>query len=71
MSSIYTTPKALKSKKALEIGLEIYGKSIGLEKPFFAAFSFSEEKGVYEYCECCGGSSLASSIAEIIKEKLK
>jgi|TARA_R100001443_G_C3311045_1_gene167767 hypothetical protein len=69
MSSIYKTPKAIKSYKALKKGLKIYGESIGLESEFFAALTFSEEKGVYEYCECCGGESLAKDIAEIIKKK--
>ena len=40
----WSTPKAVKSKKFLEKGLELLGESMGLGKPFFAALTFDDTK---------------------------
>ena len=62
----WSTKKAIKSKEFLEKGLELLGESMGLGKPFFAAITFDESKGVWKICPCCGGSSVENSIAELI-----
>ena len=62
----WSTKKAIESKKFLEKGLELLGESMGLGKPFFAAITFDESKGVWKICPCCGGSSVEKSISELI-----
>ena len=62
----WSTPKAVKSKKFLEKGLELLGESMGLGTPFFAAITFDDTKGVWKICPCGGGSSVEKSIAELI-----
>ena len=62
----WSTKKAIESKKFLERGLELLGESMGLGKPFFAAITFDDTKGVWKICPCCGGSSVEKSIAELI-----
>ena len=64
----WSTPKAVKSKKFLEKGLELLGESMGLGKPFFAAFTFSEKEGVWKICPCCGGKSVEKDILELISK---
>ena len=56
--SKFKTPKALKSKKVIEKGLALLGESLELGRPFFAALTFVEEKGVFEICPSCGGQNL-------------
>ena len=62
----WSTKKAIESKEFLEKGLELLGESMGLGKPFFAAITFDDTKGVWKICPCCGGSSVEKSIAELI-----
>ena len=62
----WSTPKAVKSKKFLEKGLELLGESMGLGKPFFAAITFSEKEGVWKICPCCGGSSVEKDIIALM-----
>ena len=62
----WSTKKAIESKEFLEKGLELLGDSMGLGKPFFAAITFDDTKGVWKICPCCGGSSVEKSIAELI-----
>ena len=37
----WKTPKAIASKKKIDVGLAKLGKSLGLDKPFFAAQTLS------------------------------
>ena len=62
----WSTKKAIESKEFLEKGLELLGESMGFGKPFFAAITFDDTKGVWKICPCCGGSSVEKSIAELI-----
>ena len=54
----WKTPKAIASKKKIDIGLAKLGKSLGLDKPFFAAQTFDDKTGTWKICPCCGGDSL-------------
>jgi len=62
----WKTKKAIKSKIALEKGLVAFGKSIGLDKPFFAAKTFDDTSGTWKVCPCCGGDSLEADILKLI-----
>jgi len=62
----WKTKKAIKSKIALEKGLVAFGKSIGLDKPFFAAKTFDDASGTWKVCPCCGGDSLEADILKLI-----
>ena len=62
----WKTEKAIKSKIALEKGLVAFGISIGLDKPFFASFTFKDKEGVWGICPCCGGDSLEADILKLI-----
>ncbi len=64
--SKFTTPKALKSKDTLKKGLVAYGKSLGLDSEFFAAFTFDDKTGTYKICPCCGGDSLEKDILGLV-----
>jgi|TARA_R100000808_G_C2086983_1_gene108789 hypothetical protein len=54
----WKTPKAIASQKKIDIGLAKLGKSLGLDKPFFAAQTFDDKTGTWKICPCCGGDSL-------------
>jgi|TARA_B100000131_G_scaffold179904_1_gene173591 hypothetical protein len=54
----WSTPKAIKSKKMIDKGLKKLGKSLGLDKPFSAAITFDDTKGIWKICPCCGGDAL-------------
>jgi|TARA_R110000787_G_scaffold141669_1_gene255224 rubredoxin len=54
----WSTPKAIASKKKIEKALAAFGKSIGLDKPFFAAQTFDDISGTWKICPCCGGDSI-------------
>jgi len=54
----WSTPKAIASKKKIEKALATFGKSIGLDKPFFAAQTFDDISGTWKICPCCGGDSI-------------
>mgnify|MGYP006140956491 FL=1 len=54
----WSTPKAIASKKKIEKALASFGKSIGLDKPFFAAQTFDDISGTWKICPCCGGDSI-------------
>ena len=54
----WSTPKAISSKKKIEKALASFGKSIGLDKPFFAAQTFDDISGTWKICPCCGGDSI-------------
>jgi len=54
----WSTPKAIASKKKIDKGLASFGKSIGLDKPFFAAQTFDDISGTWKICPCCGGDSI-------------
>ena len=54
----WKTKKAIKSKQVIEKGLALLGEALELGRPFCAALTFVEEKGVFEICPCCGGQSL-------------
>jgi hypothetical protein len=56
--SKFKTPKAIASQKKIDKGLAAFGKSIGLDKPFFAAVTFDDKAGVFKICPCCGGDSI-------------
>jgi hypothetical protein len=56
--SKFKTKKAIASQKKIDKGLAAYGKSIGLDKPFFAAVTFDDKAGVFKICPCCGGDSI-------------
>jgi|TARA_R100000742_G_C4207598_1_gene34874 hypothetical protein len=56
--SKFKTPKALKSKKVIDSALAKLGKSLGLDRPFFAAQTFDDKSGTFKVCPCCGGDSL-------------
>ena len=58
MISKFKTPKAIASKKKIDKALLALGKSIGLDKPFFAAQTFDDKTGTFKICPCCGGDSL-------------
>jgi len=56
--SKFKTKKAIASKKKIDKALAAFGKSNGLDKPFFAALTFDDKAGVYKICPCCGGDSI-------------
>ena len=56
--SKFKTPKAIASQKKIDKALAAFGKSIGLDKPFFAAVTFDDDAGVFKICPCCGGDSI-------------
>jgi len=56
--SKFKTKKAIASKKKIDKALAAFGKSIGLDKPFFAALTFDDKAGVYKICPCCGGDAI-------------
>ena len=56
--SKFKTKKAIASKKKIDKALAAFGKSIGLDKPFFAAVTFDDIDGVFKICPCCGGDSI-------------
>jgi len=58
MMKKWSTPKAIASKKKIEKALASFGKSIGLDKPFFAAQTFDDISGTWKICPCCGGDSI-------------
>jgi len=58
MSSKFKTPKAIASQKKIDKALAAFGKSIGLDKPFFAAVTFDDKAGIFKICPCCGGDSI-------------
>ena len=58
MISKFKTPKAIKSKKVIDSALAKLGKSLGLDKPFFAAITFDDKSGTFKVCPCCGGDSI-------------
>ena len=58
MISKFKTPKAIKSKKVIDKALAKLGKSLGLDKPFFAAITFDDKSGTFKVCPCCGGDSI-------------
>ena len=58
MISKFKTPKAIKSKKVIDKALAKLGKSLGLDKPFFAAVTFDDKSGSFKVCPCCGGDSI-------------
>jgi len=58
MISKFKTPKAIKSKKVIDKALAKLGKSLGLDKPFFAAVTFDDKSGTFKVCPCCGGDSI-------------
>ena len=58
MSSKFKTPKAIASQKKIDKALAAFGKSIGLDKPFFAAQTFDDISGTWKICPCCGGDSI-------------
>ena len=62
----WSTPKAVKSKKFLEKGLELLGESMGLGKPFFAAMTFDDSIGEWKICPCCGGKSVEKDIIALM-----
>ena len=62
----WKTKKAIKSKQVIEKGLAKLGESLGLGKPFFAAMTFDDSKGVWKICPCCGGSSVEKDIIELM-----
>ena len=62
----WKTPKAIASSKKIDKGLAAFGKSIGLDKPFFAAKTFDDESGTWKVCPCCGGDSLEADILKLI-----
>jgi hypothetical protein len=62
----WKTAKAIASSKKIDKGLKAFGKSIGLDKPFFASFTFKDKEGVWGICPCCGGDSLEADILKLI-----
>ena len=54
----WKTAKAIASKKKIDKALSAFGKSIGLDKPFFAAKTFDDASGTWKICPCCGGDSI-------------
>ena len=58
MISKFKTQKAIKSKKVIDSALAKLGKSLGLDKPFFAAVTFDDKSGTFKVCPCCGGDSI-------------
>ena len=58
MISKFKTKKAIKSKKVIDSALAKLGKSLGLDKPFFAAVTFDDKSGTFKVCPCCGGDSI-------------
>jgi hypothetical protein len=54
----WNTVKAIASKKKIDKALKDFGKSIGLDKPFFAAQTFDDVSGTWKICPCCGGDSI-------------
>ena len=56
--SKFKTPKAIASQKKIDKALAAFGKSIGLDKPFFAAQTFDDISGTWKICPCCGGDSI-------------
>ena len=62
----WKTPKAIASQKKIDKGLAAFGKSIGLDKPFFAAQTFDDKSGTFKICPCCGGDSLEADILKLI-----
>ena len=58
MISKFKTLKAIKSKKVIDKALAKLGKSLGLDKPFFAAVTFDDKSGTFKVCPCCGGDSI-------------
>ena len=46
----WKTPKAIASQKKIDKGLAAFGKSIGLDKPFFAAQTFDDTSGTWKIC---------------------
>ena len=58
MISKFKTKKAIKSKKVIDKALAKLGKSLGLDKPFFAAVTFDDKSGTFKVCPCCGGDSI-------------
>ena len=54
----WKTPKAIASQKKIDKGLAAFGKSIGLDKPFFAAQTFDDKSGTWKIRPCCGGDSI-------------
>ena len=62
----WKTAKAIASSKKIDKGLKAFGISIGLDKPFFASFTFKDKEGVWGICPCCGGDSLEADILKLI-----
>ena len=58
MISKFKTPTAIKSKKVIDSALAKLSKSLGLDKPFFAAVTFDDKSGTFKVCPCCGGDSI-------------